>query len=82
MQTIAIIGTGISGMGAGYLLRNDYDITFYEKNDYAGGHTNTLTVNEDGQEFQFGPGDYVVFPKGMKCRWQIKQDVRKHYNFG
>ena len=49
MEKIAIIGTGISGMGAGYLLRNDYDITFYEKNDYPGGHTNTLTVDEDGR---------------------------------
>jgi len=39
-------------------------------------------INEDGDEFQFGPGDYVVFPKGMKCRWRVKQDVRKHYNFG
>ena len=50
MQTIAIIGTGISGMSAGYFLRDKFDITFYEKEDYAGGHTNTLTVKEDGQD--------------------------------
>ena len=50
MQTLAIIGTGISGMSAGYFLRDKFDITFYEKEDYAGGHTNTLTVNEDGRD--------------------------------
>ncbi len=47
--TLAIIGTGISGMGAGYFLRDLYDITFYEKNGYVGGHTNTLTIDELGK---------------------------------
>ena len=47
--TLAIIGTGIAGMGAGYFLREGFDITFYERNNYAGGHTNTLTIDEDGQ---------------------------------
>lgn len=50
MQTLAIIGTGISGMSAGYFLRNKFDITFYEKEDHAGGHTNTIQVKEDGQD--------------------------------
>ena len=39
-------------------------------------------VNEEGEEFSFGAGDFVTFPKGMKCRWKITKDVRKHYNFG
>jgi uncharacterized cupin superfamily protein len=38
-------------------------------------------TNEDGEEFNFGAGDWVVFPQGMKCKWNIKKDVRKHYNF-
>jgi len=62
MEKIAIIGTGISGMGAGYLLRNEYDITFYEKNDYPGGHTNTLTVDEDGKDIYVDSG-FMVFNK-------------------
>ncbi|MCX8154033.1 MAG: cupin domain-containing protein [Candidatus Bathyarchaeota archaeon] len=32
--------------------------------------------------FEFGAGDYVVFPKGLRCTWEIKQKIRKHYNFG
>lgn len=37
-------------MGAGYFLRDKFDITFYEKEDHAGGHTNTLTIKEDAQD--------------------------------
>ncbi len=49
VQTIAIIGTGISAMGAAYFLKDKYDISFYEKNNYPGGHTNTLTIEEEGE---------------------------------
>ena len=48
MQSLAVIGTGIAGMGAAYFLKDRYAITFYEKNNYPGGHTNTLTIDEDG----------------------------------
>lgn len=39
-------------------------------------------TNETGEQFRFGPGDWVVFPQGMKCTWKINKPVRKHYNFG
>ena len=29
----------------------------------------------------FGSGDFVVFPKGLKCRWKVIEPVRKHYIF-
>jgi uncharacterized protein len=41
---IAIIGSGISGLGAAYLLNEKYDITVYEKNAYIGGHSRTIDV--------------------------------------
>jgi uncharacterized protein len=47
-QKIAVIGTGISGMLASYLLCRKHDITVFEANDYIGGHTNTLKVKSDG----------------------------------
>ncbi|MBW6515279.1 MAG: DUF861 domain-containing protein [Candidatus Cloacimonetes bacterium] len=31
--------------------------------------------------YHFGKGDFVVFQKGLKCVWNIKQPVRKYYNF-
>ena len=45
MKRIAIIGSGISGLYAAYLLHKDYEITLYEKENYLGGHTRTLTIN-------------------------------------
>lgn len=44
-QKIAIIGSGISGLGAAWHLdQQSFDITLYEKNDYIGGHSNTVQV--------------------------------------
>lgn len=39
-------------------------------------------TNEQGKQFHFKQGDYVTFPKGMKCTWKIHKDVRKHYKMG
>ena len=33
-------------------------------------------------EVEFGSGDYVVFPKGLTCTWEIKEKIRKHYKIG
>lgn len=49
-QRLAIIGTGISGMGAAYFLNEQYDITLYEKNNFIGGHTNTVTIVDNKKE--------------------------------
>jgi predicted NAD/FAD-binding protein len=46
MDRIAIVGTGISGLGCAYFLRNRYQLTMYEQADYIGGHTNTLTLDD------------------------------------
>jgi hypothetical protein len=34
-----------------------------------------------GKEFRFGAGDYVVFAKGLACRWRVTKTIRKHYLF-
>ena len=43
---IAVVGTGISGLVAAYLLNDDHDLTVFEANDYVGGHTHTITVDD------------------------------------
>jgi predicted NAD/FAD-binding protein len=45
-KRLAIIGTGIAGMAAAHKLHQDFELTIYEKNNYVGGHTNTVTVLE------------------------------------
>jgi hypothetical protein len=37
--------------------------------------------SKDGKKVSFGKGDFVIFPKGLSCVWDIKKPVRKHYNF-
>ena len=36
---------------------------------------------KDGKSVHFGKGDFVSFPKGLSCTWNIKKPVKKHYNF-
>ncbi|MBL8151870.1 MAG: NAD(P)-binding protein, partial [Blastocatellia bacterium] len=60
MQSIAIIGTGIAGMGCGYFLHKKFQLTYYEKNNYIGGHTYTQTIDEDGKEIKIDAG-FIVY---------------------
>jgi uncharacterized protein len=48
MAKLAIIGTGISGLGCAHFLHRDFDLTVFEQNNYIGGHTNTVTAHEPG----------------------------------
>ena len=57
---IAIIGTGISGMVAAYLLHRDHEITVFEAAGYIGGHTNTIDVELDGRVYAVDTG-FIVF---------------------
>ena len=40
-----------------------------------------VDIVADCRKWSFKAGDFVVFPKGFRCRWIIKQPVKKHYNF-
>ncbi len=57
---IAIIGSGISGLTSAYLLAEDHEVVVYEANDYIGGHTNTVDVKLDGQQYSVDTG-FIVF---------------------
>jgi len=41
-----------------------------------------VTVETDEGSVEFGKGDFVTFPKGLSCVWEVKEPVRKHYHFG
>ena len=48
MDRIAIIGSGIAGLGSAHFLHQHFDVTLFEQNAYTGGHTHTVTVPEAG----------------------------------
>ena len=61
-EKIAIIGTGIAGMGCGHFLNPILPtLTFYEQNNYVGGHTNTVTVYEDDGKPVYIDTGFMVF---------------------
>jgi uncharacterized protein len=41
---IAIVGGGVAGVASAWLLSRRHDVTLFERNNYVGGHTNTIVV--------------------------------------
>ncbi|NNE60359.1 MAG: NAD(P)-binding protein [Woeseia sp.] len=57
---IAIVGSGIAGNTAAWLLRDQHDITVFEAADYVGGHTNTVDVDSSAGPLAVDTG-FIVF---------------------
>ncbi|WPP46571.1 NAD(P)/FAD-dependent oxidoreductase [Pseudomonas sp. AN-1] len=57
---IAIIGSGIAGLTAAYLLNRRHEITLFEASDWIGGHTHTVDVQLDGRDYAIDTG-FIVF---------------------
>ncbi len=59
-KRIAIVGTGVAGLGCAWQLRDLADITLIEREPRAGGHSNTVEVDEDGMPIRIDTG-FIVF---------------------
>ncbi|RUO55587.1 NAD(P)/FAD-dependent oxidoreductase [Pseudidiomarina homiensis] len=57
---IAVIGSGIAGMTCAHLLSDEHQVELYERNDYIGGHTHTVQVEVQGQDYAVDTG-FIVF---------------------
>lgn len=60
---IAIIGSGISGLGAAWLLARQHDVVVFEASDYAGGHTHTHDIQLGGRDYRIDTGFIVCNPE-------------------
>ena len=40
-----------------------------------------VVETKDGEKVEFGQGDFVTFPEGLSCHWDVRVPVKKHYNF-
>jgi len=46
MKHVAVVGAGISGLAAAYLISRRHRVTLYERDDRLGGHTHTISVDD------------------------------------
>jgi uncharacterized protein len=57
---IAVVGAGISGLVCAHLLHDEHDLTVFEANDYAGGHTHTVRVDTSDETHWVDTGFIVL----------------------
>lgn len=41
----------------------------------------TVTPTDGRAPATFGAGDFVTFPAGMSCTWDVSEAVQKHFQF-
>ena len=83
MPSLAIIGSGIAGLGCAHFLHRDFDVTLFEQHDYTGGHTNTVTVPETGTgrpvaiDTGFMVFNHETYPQLVRLFRLLKVPVKK-----
>jgi uncharacterized cupin superfamily protein len=61
--------------------RFEWEYTQTEKCLILEGKVTVYDLTDTTQSVSFGPGDFVIFPDGLKCIWDVTQPVKKHYDF-
>ena len=73
---IAVIGTGIAGLSAAHLLSQKHTVTLFEKNDYIGGHSNTVTIPTADGSINVDTGFIVFNHRNYPNLRRLFQDLR------
>lgn len=60
MKKIAIIGSGISGLSSAYYLKDDFEITLFEKQERLGGNSRTIQIKNENFETIVDTGFIVL----------------------
>lgn len=79
-KKIAIIGSGISGLGFAYIaIKNGLDVTLFEQNNYFGGHSNTIDIEVDQQTIAVDTGflvhNKITYPNLIQLFDQLNTNI-------
>ena len=53
----------------------------YEKEEHCFIIEGKVTVESKLNTVEIQSGDYVIFPKGLQCNWNVHASIKKHYTF-
>lgn len=56
-----------------------FDWTFHEEEKAYILAGECVVTPAGGAPVSFGKGDFVIFPAGLKVKWEVKQPLHKHY---
>ena len=79
--SVAVIGAGVSGLTAAYLLSRTHDVTLFEAEDRLGGHAHTHDLTDsDGRQHAVDSGfivcNDVTYPLLRKLFGELDVEVR------
>ncbi len=70
-RRIAVIGAGISGLGAAWLLSRAHDVVLFESADRLGGHARTVTARMQDREVAVDTGFIVFNRTNYPCLYRL-----------
>ena len=75
---IGVIGSGVSGLISALTLQEKFEVSLFEKNSKLGGHSNTVTIEQENNKYSVETGFIVLNDKN----YPIFTSLLKHLNIG
>ena len=75
---IGVIGSGVAGLVSALTLQEKFEVSLFEKNSKLGGHSNTVTIEQESKKYSVETGFIVLNDKN----YPIFTSLLKHLNIG
>ena len=75
---IGVIGSGVSGLVSALTLQEKFEVSLFEKNSKLGGHSNTVTIEQENKKYSVETGFIVLNDKN----YPMFTSLLKHLNIG